>query len=290
MRTNTTLQTILLGAALLATALLTGWQLVGSWALLLIVGFFVAVAVSFVRTEPRVQLRGARPIRYFEAPALFDAVERLSRRAGLTRPPELYYIRSRVMNAATIGDRENAALLLTDGILSALSERELEGVLAHEIAHVRNRDLSLFRFAEILRQATLLFTRAGWMLVIFALPILLASGGLAPGALLTLLAAPVVSWLLQLALLRTREFAADATAAELTGDPKGLARALQRIEYVQRGVLQMVFPVRAEPEGSLFRTHPQTEERVARLRAMRRPRLRDLDVRRYSGGLSLTSR
>lgn len=290
MRTNTTLQTIALGAALLGTALLTGWQLVGSWALLLVVGFFVAMGISVVRTEPRVQLRGARPIRPFEAPDLFATIERLSRRAGLSRPPEPYYVRTRVMNAATIGDRENAALLLTDGILSALSERELEGVLAHEIAHVRNRDLSLFRFAEILRQATLLFTRAGWLLVIFALPILLASGGLAPGALLTLLAAPIVSWLLQLALLRTREFAADATAAELTGDPEGLARALQRIEYVQRGLLQMMFPVRIESEGSLFRTHPRTDERVARLRAMRRPRMHDFDIRRYSGGLSLTSR
>lgn len=297
MKTNTTLQTILLGAGLLGVALLTGWQLVGNWALILLVGFFAAVGISFLRTEPRLQLRGARPIRPYEAPALFDAAETLSRRAGLEAVPDLYYVRSRTINAATVGDRRAAAILVTDGILSALSRREIEGVLAHEIAHIRNNDLSLFRVAEVLRQATLLFTRAGWLLVLFALPVLLVSGGLSGGALLVLMASPVVSWLLQLALLRTREFAADETAAALTGDPEGLARALQRIEYVQQSLLHIFLPIQREADNSLFRTHPSTAERVARLRALaRRPRPLGLGpyvrVRSngYIDGASLTSR
>ena len=277
-KTNTTVQTVLLGLALAGVAVLTGWQLVGSWALLLLAGFLVSVALSVHRTNPRIVLQGARPIRYFEAPLLFDAVERLSRRAGLREPPELHYVRSRVMNAATIGDPDHAVLLVTDGILSALDRRELEGVLAHEIAHIRNRDLSLFRFAEILRQATLVFVRAGWSLVLFALPVLIVSGGLSGGALLTLLLAPLASSLLQRALLRTREFAADATAAELTGHPLGLARALGLIDYAQRSLLEMILPVQPDNEGSLFRTHPGTSERISRLREMARrsaPRARD---------------
>jgi heat shock protein HtpX len=268
-RTNTTLQTLLLGGALLGVAVLTGWQLMGSWAILLMIGFFAAVGISIHQTEPKVRLRGSRPIRYFEAPELIDTVETLSRRAGLQRPPELHYVRSRTLNAATVGGSGRATVLVTDGLLSSLSRRELEGVLAHEIAHVKNNDLSLFRFAEIVRQATLLFARAGWMLVLFALPVVLASGGLSGGALLTLVAAPIASWLLQLALLRTREFAADVTAAHLTGDPEGLAYALERIESVQRGLFEVLLPTRPDAEGSLFRTHPQTTERVARLRTLR---------------------
>lgn len=275
MKANTTLQTILLGVGLLGVALLTGWQLVGNWALILLLGFLAAVGISFLRTEPRLQLRGAQPIGRFDAPELCDTVENLSRRAGLEFTPDLYYVRSRTINAATVGDHTHAAMLVTDGILSALSRRELEGVLAHEIAHIRNNDLSLFRVAEVLRQATLLFTRAGWLLVLFALPVLLFSGGLSGGALLVLLASPVVSWMLQLALLRTREFAADDTAAHLTGDPEGLARALQRIEYVQQSLLQIFLPVQRQSEGSLFRTHPSTAERVERLRLLaREPRWR----------------
>ena len=281
--------TLLLSATLAAVALLTGWQLMGSWAVILLIGFTAAVGLSISGTNPRVQLRGARFIRPFEAPALFSAVERLSQRAGLPRVPDVAVVRSSTVNAATIGDRDNATLILTDGILSVLPPRELEAVLAHEIAHIRNRDLSLFRVAEVLRQATLLFTRAGWLLVIFAFPVLFLSGGLAPGALLALLTAPLLTWLLQLALLRTREFAADATAVELTGDPDALARALERIEYVQRSVFRMLLPIGGSVEHPLLRTHPRTNDRVARLRAMRAD-YPSGGPHRHPGSLSLTWR
>ena len=241
----------------------------GSWALILLIGFLAAVGLSIAGTNPEMRLQGARFIRPFEAPELFNTVDRLSRRAGLPRVPYVALVRSGSINAATVGDPENPTLILTDGILSVLPPQELEAVIAHEIAHVRNRDLSIFRGAEVLRQATLLFTRAGWLLVIFAFPVLLATGGLSMGALFALLTAPLLSWLLQLALLRTREFAADATAIELTGDPDALARALQRIEHVQRSVFRMLLPIGGDVEHPLFRTHPRTEDRVARLRAMR---------------------
>jgi len=266
-KTRLTLQTIALAAALIGLALLTGWQLMGSWAMLLLIGFVASVGISLMRTGPRVRLRDARPIRYFEAPRVFDIVDRLACEAGLSRAPDLHYARSRTMNAATIGTGEEASIVVTDGLLSALGARELEAVLAHEIAHIRNRDLSLFRLVEIVRQATLMFARVGWLLVLFALPLVLFGGVLSGGALLVLLAAPAASWLLQLALLRTREFAADATAAELTGDPEGLALALRRIDRRQQDLLRALLPIGQTDESSLFRTHPPTEERVARLLA-----------------------
>ncbi len=266
--TNTTLTTIALAVALAAISLFTGWQLMGGWAVILLIGFFASLGVSVWRSGGKITLPGARRLQPFEAPSLFDTVERLSRRAGLANPPELYYVRNRLINAATVGTPDRAVLLLTDGIMSALPPRELEAVIAHEIAHIRNRDLSLFRIAEVFRQATSIFARTGWLVVFFALPLLLTSGGIAPRALLALFVAPVASWLLQLGLLRTREFAADQTAAALTGDPEGLARALQRIEYAQRSLLQMLLPVANRTEGSLFRTHPPTEQRVERLRAI----------------------
>ncbi len=286
---NTTLTTLLLSAALAGVALVTGWQLVGRWALFLLLGFLAAVGFSIAGTNPRLRLKGARPIRPVEAPELYDMVERLSRRAGLPRAPDVAAVRSASINAATVGGPDGATLILTDGILSVLPPRELEAVIAHEIAHIRNRDLSIFRVAEVLRQATILFTRAGWLLVIFAFPVLLVSGGLSAGALLALLTAPFLSWILQLALLRTREFAADASAAELTGDPEGLAQALQRIEYVQRSLFRMLLPIGGDDGHPLFRTHPRTEDRVARLRAIRR-RYRTDRRHRYTGDISLTWR
>ena len=261
-----TLSTILIGLALAALTVLAGWQLLGSWALIALVGFFGILGLSAARTRPHLVLRGARELRYFEAPALFDAVDRLARRAGIDREIPLYYARNRAINAAAMDLGDRVAIVVTDGILGSLSERELEGVLAHEIAHIRNRDLSMFRIATALRHATRLFARSGVFLLIFALPVLIATGTLGGGGLLFLFIAPFLSWLLQLALMRTREFAADATAAELTRDPHGLAQALERIDAIQRNAVPwMLQRVQDDDMSSLLRTHPSTSERVARL-------------------------
>ncbi len=259
------LQTLLIGAALVGVALLVGWQLIGSWTILFLGGFGIAVAVAVGHTAPRIQLRGARELRYPEAPRLFDTVDALARQAGISQVPTLYYANTPDLNAATIGNGQENLLVVTQGLLAALTERELTAVLAHEIAHIRNRDVVLFRFAEIVRQATMMFSRAGWFLMIFALPLMLFGRSVfAPGAVLVLLGAPFVSWLLQLALLRTREFTADDTAARLTGDPGALAAALVRIDRIrQRTGLFVLLP--ATSERSLFRTHPSTDERVSRL-------------------------
>lgn len=284
-KTQTTLSTIALGAALAGLALITGWQLIGSWAVIVLVGFAASVALSVAGTQPGARIRGARKLRYFEAPALFDAVDRLVRRSGIREEVDLYYARSRTINAATalLGDRP--AIIVTDGLLASLPGRELEGVLAHEIAHIRNKDLTTFRVAEVFRHATRIFARIGLFFLVFALPFVLMSGGIGSGVLLLILA-PSLSWLLQLALMRTREFAADATAAGLTGDPLGLALALERIDRAQRRSLRFLGPLGSGGEpGSLFRTHPATSERVARLRNLGRTARPPFD---YSRRVSLT--
>lgn len=265
-----TLQTIVLGGSLIAVALLTGWQLLGGWTIVILVSFLVALGISLAGRSTPIQIRGARELDYRTAPDLVSMVESISRSAGLAGAPRLHYVPNATMNAATVGSGEHTSIVVTGGLLGSLNRRELEGVIAHEIAHVRNNDLALFRFADTLRRATTLFTRAGWFLLIFAFPVLLSRGSFSPLAILALLAAPLLSWLLELALLRTREFAADKTAAELTGDPDGLASALLKIDYRQRSFFGILFPVNREAENTLFRTHPPTADRVERLRSMRR--------------------
>jgi heat shock protein HtpX len=175
------------------------------------------------------------------------------------------------MNAAAFGGEEEPAILVTQGLAGALTERELAGVLAHEIAHIRNRDLRLFAFAEVTKMLAYFVSRIGWFMLLIQFPLLLLGQALLPlPAVLLLAAGPSMVLLLQLALLRTREFAADLTAVELSGDPIALASALRRIERPRLRIFDYVLPLpepAREPANPL-RTHPSTEERVRRLSAL----------------------
>lgn len=263
---NRSTHTFLILGGLGILALITGFLLFGATTaiILLVFGGFIALAVP--GTSAQAQLRGVQPLRYHQAPELYDMVAALARSAGLSRSPGLYLAQNGVLNAATVGSAQSASIIVTTGLLRRLSTREIYAVLAHELSHIANEDLTLFRFAEALRQAVNLFVRVGWLLVIFALPVVLATGTFTGSAILALLGAPIAATLLQAALLRTREFEADRTAAELTGDPEGLAQALSRIEYVQENTLRMMLPV-SRQSHPLFRTHPPTRERVRRLLA-----------------------
>ncbi|WP_455381130.1 zinc metalloprotease HtpX [Salinispira pacifica] len=260
------LQTTLLGAGMLALLFWTGWQILGVEGLII---FGTAGALFFIfaaRRSPRFLLANGIPLRYTDAPGLHQIVHRLARRADLPSVPRLFYLPSPVMNALTIGTRRDAVIMLTQGLIAELSERELEGVIAHEVSHIRNNDIWLFTLAQYLREATDFVSRFGWFLVIFSLPILLFSGtGVSLAALLALIAAPILSMTMQLALLRTREFSADLGAVELTDDPAGLSSALRRIENPRRTILDYLFPIARRRESSIFRTHPATEERIRRL-------------------------
>lgn len=220
------------------------------------------------------RMYGAMPLGQHQLPALWSAVSELSRRAGLPRPPLLYYLPSRILNSFAVGSRQRSAIAVSDGLLRGLEMRELVGVLAHEISHIRNNDLWALGLADTFSRATALFSLAGQFLLVLNLPLIMLTGSqISWSAILLLILAPNLSALAQLALSRTREYDADLNAALLTGDPEGLASALAKLERVQGGWLErMLLPGRRVPEPSLLRTHPPTAERIARLLALK-PRL-----------------
>ena len=209
----------------------------------------------------------AQPVDRLSFPEGAALIEELSRRAGLATPPRLYLLQSSLLNAFAVGNLRHAAIAITFGLLRALEWRELAGVLAHEISHVRNNDLWLMGLADTMSRLTSLLATMGILLALFSLPLLLLGYQPVPFlTLLILLAAPVAGSLLQLALSRAREFDADLEAATLTRDPAGLAAALEKLDrYQGRYWEEILLPGRRMPEPSLLRTHPSTEERIERL-------------------------
>jgi heat shock protein HtpX len=226
---------------------------------------------------------GARAVERAQAPELYEIVERLTRRAGLPMP-RLYVIPSDAPNAFATGrDPAHAAVAVTEGILRLLDRRQLEGVLAHELSHVRNRDILI---ASVAGAMAGLISSVGYVLRWGAI----LGGGRGdrddgPGALELLawaIVAPLVALVIQLAISRSREFGADASGAALVGDPEPLAQALLALEkgndlspMASAGPatahLFIVNPLRGTGAKlmSLFSTHPPIEERVARLRELR---------------------
>lgn len=252
---------------------LSGWLLAGLGGILaaLLVG---ALLFLWTPRSSKLLLRaqGARELHPALVPDLYRLVADLSGRAELSRVPRLYIIPSPVMNAVAVDARDGASIAVTDGLLRGLSVRELAGVLGHEIAHLRNRDTGILLMAEVARRLTHSLSFVGLFLLVFSLPALWGSEASFPLLLpLLLLAAPVLSALLKLALSRTREFAADLEAARMTGDPAGLASALQKIERSQQSVWMRL--LRAEILWlKLLETHPGGRERVRRLLDLTRAR------------------
>ena len=203
-----------------------------------------------------------------DAPELFDMVEILSRRANLESVPEIAYIASPVPNAMSVGGaglNGESAIVVTEGLLRKLSPRELRGVLAHEIAHIRNKDLSILGVGDTLRRITGFLSQIGIFLLLFNLPLALFSLATIPlPPVFLLIVAPILSHSLSLALSRRREFAADIGSVELTGDPDGLASALFRIAGPRARILQGMIGYQPRERG-LSRTHPAVEERISRL-------------------------
>ncbi len=221
------------------------------------------------RIAPSVIMRlyGARPVYPGELGRLHEVLEWLTRRTGLPTVPRLYYLPTRVMNAFTVGERQNSAIGITDGLLRTLDLRELVGVVAHEMSHLRNNDLRVMTLADMISRMTATLSLFGQFLVLINLPLLLMGRvHISWLAILVLLTAPTLATMLQLALSRTREFDADLGAFEMTGDAVGLASALEKMERYQRGLLDLiVIPGRRLPDPSILRTHPNTEERIQRL-------------------------
>ena len=220
---------------------------------------------------------GAQPIERDQAPVLYDIVERLAARAGIPVPP-IYLIPTDSPNAFATGrDPEHSAVAVTAGILKMLSEDELEGVLAHELGHVRNRDVLLTTIAAVLAGVVTMIAQNG-------IYFMGSRDEDSPNPLVMILAAllaPIAASLINLAISRSREFEADATGAELCGKPLELADALAKIERGAQVVpmtdgnpaYSSLYIANPFPQNWLFKlmsTHPPTQERIFRLQQMAR--------------------
>ncbi len=268
-KTQNLLQTLVLISLMASLLGVIGYLIAGRTGALWSVVLGILLLFITPRVSPGLVLRMyyARPLAIHEAPGIYALVHELSKRAELERPPIIYYIPSSVMNAFSVGNRDQSAIALTDGLLRTLNRDELTGVLAHEMAHVVNGDLRIMNLADVISRFTSAFSTIGLILLILYIPFYILAGLTIPlPAVLILLAAPTASLVLQLALSRTREFEADLAAVSLTGDPRGLASALARIELHPRRLWDiLLMPGRKVPDPSMLRSHPQTEKRIARL-------------------------
>jgi len=274
-------KTGLLLAILTAMLVLVGGAIGGQQGM--VVAFVMALVMNFFSYwfSDRIVLAmyGAQAVDEARAPGLYAIVRRLATRAGIPMP-RVYLIPTETPNAFATGrNPHHAAVAVTEGIMRMLDEDELEGVLAHELAHVRNRDVLIATIAATMAGAiTYLAHMAQWA-AMFGAHRDDEDGGNPIAAIVMAVLAPIAALLVQMAVSRSREYHADATGARLAGKTWGLAKALEKLHMAQQVVpmaanpatahLFIVNPLSGRALMNLFSTHPPMEERIARLRAMR---------------------
>ena len=248
------------------------------------IAFILALAMNFFRYwfSDKIVLRmyGAQEVSPGEAPELHRMVEDLAREAGIPKP-KVYIIPDYSPNAFATGrNPEHAAVAATTGIMRILTPEELKGVLAHEIGHVRNRDILISTIAATMAGAIMILADMARFAAIFGGRDDEEGGGGIIGVIVMSIVAPLAAMLIQMAISRSREYLADETGAHLAHNPMSLASALGKLA---RGVEQrpmdsaspatahmfIVNPLTGGGIVNLFSTHPPIEERIARLRAMR---------------------
>jgi heat shock protein HtpX len=254
--------------------LVVGEMLGGSQGL--VTAFVLAALMNFVSYwwSDKIVLRMYHATQVGPEHPLYQVVARLVQRANLPMP-KVYIIPDGSPNAFATGrNPSHASVAATEGILRVLSESELEGVMAHELAHVRHRDILISSVAATIAAALMMFVRMSmWFGMGSSRDDREGSNPIAMIAMLIL--APLAAMLIQMAISRSREFAADAGGAEIAGNPYGLAEALRKIEAVARRVpldanpatahMFIVQPFTGGGMASLFSSHPSTEQRIARL-------------------------
>lgn len=255
------------------------------------IALVVAVAMNgfsyFFSDQVALAMSGAKPVTEREAPTLYAAVRHLSTRAGLPMPRVLIAPSQQPNAFATGRNPKNAAVVVNQGLLDILTERELTGVLAHEMSHIRHHDILV---------ATVAATLAGaitWLAHMLQWGLYFGMGNNRRNQnvfadLVVIILAPIAAAMIQMAISRSREYKADAGAAHLTRDPDALADALAKLGHTSRfgtsnrsayetpstaaaafAHLYIVNPLRGQTLAGLFSTHPPTEERIRRLRLMR---------------------
>lgn len=278
------LKTGVLLAAMTALILVVG-QLIGGRVGLMFAAIFAVISnfsAYWFSDKLALAVHRAKPLDRSQAAWIYESVERLTQRAGLPMP-RLYLIPSHSPNAFATGrNPAHAAVAVTSGLLQILDRREVEGVLAHELAHVQNRDILISTIAATIAGAISGIASMMQWAMIFGGGRSSSDdegGGGLIGMLALIILAPLAATVLQLGISRSREYAADASGAAMCGDPHALADALQKLE---RGVqyvpddahpahasLYIVNPLSGGGVMKLFSTHPPMEERIRRLRAMR---------------------
>ena len=257
---------VLIGGSAILLALIA-WTVFG-WTGLVWAAIFGGFGLwTMGRVSPKMVLGlyKARPLAPDELPDVHRIVRGLAAHADLPSIPQLYYVPSKVLNAFAVGTRQDSAIAVTDGLVRSMTMRQLAGILAHETSHIRSGDLKVMALADVLTRITSFMS----MLGLIGIPALFGAGIDIPWlGILLLIFAPTIGGLLQLGLSRTREYDADLDGAALTGDPAGLASALETLERRQGHVWEGLFPGGRVPSPSLLRTHPATKDRVARLRAL----------------------
>jgi heat shock protein HtpX len=235
------------------------------------------VGMWFFSDRLVLKMSGARPVGPGELPGLQPMVRDLAQRAGIPAP-RLFVIEADYANAFATGrNPAHGAVAVTTGLLQTLSAREVRGVIAHELAHIRHRDVTIATVAAALASVVAGIGQMLQFTAIFGGRDHDDEGG--PGALVFAIVAPIAASLVQLAISRSREYVADAAAARMTGDPAALASALETLGRAAARVparvqpatasLYIVNPLVGAGLLSLFSTHPPMASRVARLRAMR---------------------
>jgi heat shock protein HtpX len=228
------------------------------------------LSLAFVRRVPLemfLKAMRAQPLLPSEAPGLEARFAALCRQAGLSPMPHLYHIAETLPLAFSLGENDAAAVVVADNLLTGLTRRELYGILAHEIVHLRNRDIRLQQIGLVVGWLARVLSQFGLIVVFIGLVMRVFSrADFSLLSLFVLVAAPTGVGLLRLALSRVSEAEADIEAAELTGDPVGLASALTKLRRRQERLLRQLFPT-AHPLHlpTLFDDHPPTEDRIRRL-------------------------
>ena len=281
------LKTTMLLATLTGLLIIVGRLIGGTGGML--IAFIFAIIINFgsywYSDKIVLKMYHAREVSEAEHPQLYGIVRNLAMRADLPMP-KVYIVDTSMPNAFATGrDPKHAAVAATTGILNLLNPEEIEGVLAHELAHVKNRDTLISAIAATIAGViTMLASWARWAAILGGFGGRdNESGNNIIGFIVLAVLAPIAAVIIQLAISRSREFAADAEGAQISQKPWALANALDKLEYgaehyrprmndVQASEttahMFIVNPLRRSSLSSLFRTHPLTEERIRRLNAM----------------------
>lgn len=282
---NNILKTFVLMAALTGLFLIAGQAIGGDQGM--VIALLFALIMNFFAywfsDKMALAMSRAREVSYGDAPELHTIIARLANQAGLPKP-RVYVIPSQTPNAFATGrNPAHSAVAVTQGLLGILSYEELEGVIAHELAHIKNRDILISSIAAVMAGAiSYLANMAQWAMIFggFRGSDDDGDGGAGLfGGLIMMIMAPLAAAIIQMAISRSREYLADATGARISGRPRSLASALQRLEeynhrypmHVNPATAQMyvVNPLSGGFLAGLFSTHPPINERISRLMNMK---------------------